>query len=82
MPGKHRRRGVLVMPALRYHPYFAKIRELVASGGWDTSFGQPYRFGRTRPATHSYVRGISGARAKPIRSCWPNAVTTSTSCCG
>ena len=45
-------------------------------------FGQPYRFGRTRPG-HPLLRARHlPARAKPIRSCWPSAVTTSTSCCG
>lgn len=80
-----RRRGVLVgvCHVLRYHPYFAKIRELVASAGWATSFRSiiPLRSDSTGPPTATCAAS-SGARAKPIRSCWPSAVTTSTSCCG
>lgn len=56
-----RRRGVLVgvCHVLRYHPYFAKIRELVASGrlGHVVSVNHTASVGLDR-ATHSYVRGI------------------------
>ena len=56
-----RRRGVLVgvCHVLRYHPYFAKIREIVASGelGQVVSVNHTAAVGLDR-ATHSYVRGI------------------------
>ena len=44
---------------LRYHPYFAKIREIVASGelGQVVSVNHTASVGLDR-ATHSYVRGI------------------------
>lgn len=55
-----RQRGVLVgvCHVLRYHPYFAKIRELVASGrfGRVVSINHTASVGLDR-ATHSYVRG-------------------------
>lgn len=56
-----RERGVRVgvCHVLRYHPYFAKIRELVASGefGRIVSVNHIASVGLDR-ATHSYVRGI------------------------
>ena len=66
-----RRRGVLVgvCHVLRYHPYFAKIRELVASGrlGHVVSVNHTASVGLDR-ATHSYVRGIfrRESEANPI----------------
>ena len=52
-------RHVVVCHVLRYHPYFAKIRELVASGefGRIVSVNHIASVGLDR-ATHSYVRGI------------------------
>lgn len=56
-----RERGVLVgvCHVLRYHPYFVKIRELIASGefGRIVSVEHTAAVGLDR-ATHSYVRGI------------------------
>ena len=56
-----RERGVMVgvCHVLRYHPYFAKIREIVASGelGQVVSVNHTASVGLDR-ATHSYVRGI------------------------
>ncbi len=56
-----RERGVMVgvCHVLRYHPYFAKIREIVASGelGQVVSVNHTAAVGLDR-ATHSYVRGI------------------------
>lgn len=56
-----RERGVLVgvCHVLRYHPYFAKIHELVSSGefGRIVSINHTAAVGIDR-ATHSYVRGI------------------------
>jgi len=66
-----RQRGVLVgvCHVLRYHPYFAKIRELVASGelGHLVSVNHTASVGLDR-ATHSYVRGIfrRESQANPI----------------
>ena len=81
-----RERGVMVgvCHVLRYHPYFAKIREIVASGelGQVVSVNHTASVGLDR-ATHSYrARNFSAASGSRIRSCWPNAATTSTSCCG
>ena len=65
------RRRVLVgvCHVLRYHPYFAKIRELVASGrlGHVVSVNHTASVGLDR-ATHSYVRGIfrRESEANPI----------------
>lgn len=66
-----RERGVMVgvCHVLRYHPYFAKIRELVASGrlGHVVSVNHTASVGLDR-ATHSYVRGIfrRESEANPI----------------
>lgn len=66
-----RQRGVLVgvCHVLRYHPYFAKIRELVVSGqlGRLVSVSHTASVGLDR-ATHSYVRGLfrRESEANPI----------------
>lgn len=66
-----REHGVLVgvCHVLRYHPYFMKIRELVASGelGELVSVSHTVSVGLDR-ATHSYVRGLfrSERKANPI----------------
>lgn len=74
-----RRLPCAALPSLfRQDPRAGRFR-----GGWDTSFRStiPLRSDSTGPPTATCAAS-SGARAKPIRSCWPNAVTTSTSCCG
>ena len=62
-------RKFMVCHVLRYHPYFAKIRELVASGrlGHVVSVNHTASVGLDR-ATHSYVRGIfrRESEANPI----------------